>query len=259
MIVRRSLGVNLCNSTGVLECKSCSGFLDPKGDHECPKDGAWVKAHNTIRDVYYETAREGLVECRREQSISFKPECAECHQTLSPDEKENGHSCSKRPARKRKETGTTFTKDDTRIITPSYTADLVFEQGIPGLSVKRTLVDFTIKHEFMDTYRAKEAQKLGSAAHLGEKEKENDYKDRAHKIGHAFVAVAFNSLGYTRPNGEDLAYYLIDQRAKHKGMTFQESASLFWHKLSMSIHRAHALNILRRFRDYSIDQTVPHS
>ncbi len=111
----------------------------------------------------------------------------------------------------------------------------------------------------MDTYRAKEAQKLGSAAHLGEKEKENDYKDRAHKIGHAFVAVAFNSLGYTRPNGEDLAYYLIDQRAKHKGMTFQESASLFWHKLSMSIHRAHALNILRRFRDYSIDQTVPHS
>ena len=80
---------------------------------------------------------------------------------------------------------------------------------------------------------------------------ENDW------IDHDFVAVAFNSLGYTRPNGEILAYYLIDQRAKHKGMKFTESAALFWHTLSMHIHRAHARNILKRLRDISYAKTPP--
>ena len=73
----------------------------------------------------------------------------------------------------------------------------------------------------------------------------------------SFVAVAFNSLGYMRPHGESLAYYLIEQRANQKGMTFQESASLFWHTLSMTIHRAHARNILTRFRDILCTKTAP--
>jgi hypothetical protein len=202
--VRRSLGMNICNSTEIQECKGCEGFMDSKGDHECAKGGAWVKAHNVIRDVYHETARQGLVECRREQLVVFKPECADCHEIFTTVEKGTGHPCPKRATRKAKEAEKPLLEDDNRITTPLYTADIVFEHGIPGLSVKRTIVDFTIKHEFLPTYRYEESLKLGSAAALGEKEKNNDFKKRAEKIDHDFVAVAFNSLGYTRPNGEIL-------------------------------------------------------
>ena len=55
--------------------------------------------------------------------------------------------------RKGKEAEKPLLEDDNRITTPFYTADIVFEHGIPGLSVKRTLVDFTIKHEFLPTCR----------------------------------------------------------------------------------------------------------
>ena len=259
VVVRRSLGVNLCNRAGALECKSCGGFLDLKGDHECPKDGAWVKAHNAVRDLFFETARQGLVECKREQRVTFKPECADCHKILTQEEKGNGHPCPKRATRKATRAEKPSLGDDNRIITPTYTADIVFEEGIPGLTVKRTLVDFTIKHEFLPTYRHEESQKLGSAALIGEKEKDSDFKERSEAINHGFVPVALNSLGHMRPHGVDLAYYLIAQRAHHKGMTFEESASLFWHKLSMTIHQAHARNILTRFRDILYHMTVPRT
>ncbi len=90
-----------------------------------------------------------------------------------------------------------------------------------------------------------------------EGEKNNDYKVRTEKIDYTFVAVAFNCLGHTRPNGAILAQHLIEQRAIHKGMTPAESASLFWHTLSIAIHRAHARNILTRFRDITYNMTVP--
>ena len=257
--VRRSLGMNLCNRTGALECKSCGGFLDLKGDHECPKDGAWVKAHNAVRDLFFETARQGLVQCKKEQAVTFKPECADCHKILTKEEKGNGHPCPKRAKWQARDPKEPSPEDDNRITTLKYTADIDFEEGVPGLSAKPTLVDFTIKHEFLPTYRHAESQKLGSAALTGENEKNHDFKSRSEAIGRSFVAVALNSLGYLRPNGENLAYYLIAQRAHQKGMTFAESASLFWHKLSITIHKAHARNILTRFRDILYNQTMPHT
>lgn len=56
------------------------------------------------------------------------------------------------------------------------------------------------------TREGRRERERGSAAALGEKEKKSDFKKRAEKIEHDFVAIAFDSLGYTRPNGEILAY-----------------------------------------------------
>ena len=75
--------------------------MDSKGDHECAEGGAWVTAHNAIRDVYYETARQGLVECRREQLVVVKKECADCHEIFTTVEKGNGHPCPKRATQRK--------------------------------------------------------------------------------------------------------------------------------------------------------------
>lgn len=257
MVVRRSLGVDVCDKAEELECASCKERMDRKGDHECPKDGAWVKAHNALRDVYYEVAREGLVECQREKQVTFSSECLHCHEILIKEEEKKAHKCSKRKDKKNNENKENQLEEVTRITNPTYTADLIFERGIPGLTVKKTLVDFTIKHELLPTYAHEESLKLGAAAHEGEKEKERKYKERTEKIDQSFLAVAFNSFGYVRPNGESLAYYLIEQRAHQKGMTFNESASLFWHTLSVKSHQAHARSILTRLREviYNIRKT----
>src|SRR5687768_10428035 len=76
----------------------------------------------------------GLVECRKEQQVTFKPERADCHKILSQEEKGNGHPCPKRATRKATGAEKPSLGDDNRIITPTYTADIVFEQGIPGLT-----------------------------------------------------------------------------------------------------------------------------
>jgi hypothetical protein len=220
--VRRSLGVDMC--TEKLECPHCSASLDTKGDHECPKNGAWVKRHNAMRDMLYKTARDGLIECKREERVHFIPDAQPELETPNI-ENEGGNANN-----------------------TSYTADLLLEHGVPGQTRRRTLLDVTIKNEFLPTYLDGAAEKLGAAALRGEKEKDADFRKPIEKIGCDFVPIAADSMGHLRPQGEDVAYYLIAQRALHKGITFAESASLFWHEWSFTIHRANARNILSRYR-----------
>lgn len=55
-------------------------------------------------------------------------------------------------------------------------------------------------------------------------------------------------MGCTSANSKDLAYYLIDQQSKFKGISFAEASAAFWHKLSFLIHRHVSICILRRIR-----------
>ncbi len=67
---RRSLGVDLVSKP--VKCLLCEGMFDKKGDHDCMKKGAIIKRHNVVRDLYLKTAREGLVECKGENTIQLK-------------------------------------------------------------------------------------------------------------------------------------------------------------------------------------------
>ena len=119
---------------------------------------------------------------------------------------------------------------------------------MPGLTIRRTLGDYTVKNEFLSTYRNKAAETLGAAAAIGEKEKNDDFKHRVEKIDHDFLAISCDSMGYLRPQGVTFFNYLIGQRAVHQGMSFNESASHFWHQWSFTIHRENARNILIRYK-----------
>ena len=66
---RRSLGVNLVSKP--VKCLACGMIADQKGDHDCMKNGAVIKRHNVVRDLYLETTKEGLVECKRENTLNF--------------------------------------------------------------------------------------------------------------------------------------------------------------------------------------------
>jgi hypothetical protein len=233
VIARRSLGVPLV--TEHFHCVGCSAVMDIHGDHECPKLGAWVKRHNVLRDLLYTTAREGLVECEREQKVHFHPECHNCLEIFENNQAQESHVCPK-PNENRKP------------FLDNYTADLVLEHGVPGLTLKKTLVDVTIKNEFLPTYLDRSSKALGAAALCGEREKDADFKLRVEKLNRDFIALSCDSMGYVRPIGESLIYYLVQRRAVHKSMTFTDSAALFWHQWSIALHRANARNILARYR-----------
>jgi hypothetical protein len=210
----------------------CCDGLDTKGDHECAKMGAWVKRHNALRNLGFEVAREGFIDTRLEVTKQLLPECRSCKMTLlSPT-----HKCPK-PDEK-----------NCKPLPLVYTADQVISNGVPGLTLRRTLGDYTVKNEFLGTYKHKAAETLGAAAAIGEKEKNDDFKHRVEKIDHDFLAISCDSMGYLRPQGVTFFNYLIGQRAIHKSMSFAESSTLFWHQWSFTIHRENARNILTRYK-----------
>jgi hypothetical protein len=217
-----------------LKCAGCCDGLDTKGDHECAKMGAWVKRHNALRNLGFEVAREGFIDTRLEVTKQLLPECRSCKMTLlSPNQT---HKCP---------------KPDDKNCKPLplvYTADQVISNGVPGLTLRRTLGDYTVKNEFLGTYKHKAAETLGAAAAIGEKEKNDDFKHRVEKIDHDFLAISCDSMGYLRPQGVTFFNYLIGQRAIHKSMSFAESSTLFWHQWSFTIHRENARNILTRYK-----------
>src|SRR5690349_7059218 len=88
-----------------------------------------------------------------------------------------------------------------------FTADQVLA-GVVGPS-RKTLIDYTVKNEFLPTYLNDAAEQLGSAAAKGEKEKNDDFKHRVEKLNLDFLAVSCDNMGYLRPQGVDLFNYLI--------------------------------------------------
>jgi hypothetical protein len=240
--VNRSLGMNIVTEN--FDCLGCHLVLDLKGDHECAKQGAWVKRHNALRDLGLELAREGLTETSGETTFNLLPECPhpKCKETLTPNK---SHECKHHDGKTRKPLKTI------------YTADQVLTNGVIGLTSRKTLIDYTVKNEFLPTYLNDAAEQLGSAAAKGEKEKNDDFQHRVEKLNLDFLAVSCDSMGYLRPQGVEMFTYLIARRAVHKGMTFKESAALFWNKWSFTIHRENARNILTRYRSISYNLTQP--
>jgi hypothetical protein len=205
---RRSLGVDLVSKP--VKCMACEGIADEKGDHDCMKNGAIIKRHNVVRDLYFDTAKEGLVDCDREKTIKFPIGDV-----------------------------------------ASYRADLVFTEPIPGLTSKKSALDFTFHNAYAQSYQKTAEKQEGALALQAEKEKVKKIKKALKKNGWGFLPMGLEAMGYCSENCKDVAYYLIARKAIQKGVPFAETASEFWHRLSFLIHRQVSRNIINRYRRVS--------
>ena len=174
------------------------------------KDGAVIKRHNVVRDLYFDTAHEGLVECKRENTLKL----------LNGD-------------------------------LDSYRADLTFDNPIPGLTSKRTALDFTFHNANAQSYQKTAEKQQGALALLREKEKINNFKNALSNNKWDFLPMGLEAMGYCSENCKDVAYYLIARKSIQKGVPFAETASEFWHRLSFRIHQQVSRNILNRYRRVS--------
>jgi hypothetical protein len=208
VFARRSLGVDLVPEK--MPCKACGKIADIKGDHDCMQDGAVIKRHNVVRDLYLKTAREGLVACRGEDTIKL---------IESPDYK-----------------------------IKNYRADIVFDDAIPGLSSRKTAVDFTFRSAFATSYQNIAEKAEGELALKGEADKVKLVQKALNNTQYDFVPLGLESMGYCSDNCKELAYYLIGQKANQQGVPFAEAASEFWYTLSFLIHRQVARNTINRYR-----------
>ena len=164
-----------------------------------------------VRDLYFDTAKEGLVGCKRENTIKL------LKGTLA-----------------------------------SYRADLTFDSPIPGLTQKKTALDFTFHNANAQSYQITAAEKQqGALALLGEKEKNKKVKSALTLNDWDFVPMGLEAMGYCSENCKDVAYYLIARKTVQNGVPFAETASEFWHRLSFLIHQQVSRNILNRYRRVS--------
>jgi hypothetical protein len=206
---RRSLGVDLVSKP--VKCLLCSHLFDTKGDHDCMKGGAVIKRHNVVRDLYFETAREGLVACKRENTIKFqRGKLATYRADLTLDE-------------------------PIPWLTSKMAAlDFTFHNAM-AQSYKKTAAE----------------KQQGALAELAEKEKKDKYKQALTDNNWDFIPLGLEAMGYSSDSCKDVAHYLIARKAIQKGVPFAEIASEFWHRLSFLIHRQVSRNILNRYRRVS--------
>ena len=137
---------------------------------------------------------------------------------------------------------------------PNYKADLVCHKPIPGLTKGPALFDVTFRNEFNAIHITQASEKVGAAAEAGEKAKNKQYAKACKENGWEFVPLAFDRMGYARPNVEQLANYLAQEKAFFTGMTFAECEHQFWHDIAFAIHRTNARNVLQRFRSIAYSQ-----
>jgi hypothetical protein len=129
----------------------------------------------------------------------------------------------------------------------SYRADFLFARGIPGISDHPTAFDITVSCPFNQTaLRHAISEDLATAEAAG-KRKDDEQKDDLAALHYGFVPLPFESTGGHTPQVATLVHYLAQQKEIMTAIPFGESNTRLWQLLSVTLQRANAFAIKRRY------------
>ena len=128
----------------------------------------------------------------------------------------------------------------------TYKADLVLENGIPGLTNRPTACDMTVTCNFNKTMVKRSAKDELAAAMSGETRKDKELKDRCDSANYDFVPLSFEAMGGHSETILPLAHYLVTQKSFMKNIPFNEASSHFWQELSVTLQKVNARAVFDR-------------
>ena len=119
--------------------------------------------------------------------------------------------------------------------------DFILTEIIPGVTTRKGAFDFTVTNSFAPYILDKTAKAPGKAIDLGIKRKNRETDVKAlDDLGFDFVPLSFESHGGFDSKTENLALYLLSEKALVQNRDLSEVSAEFWQRLSITIHRSNA-------------------
>ena len=137
---------------------------------------------------------------------------------------------------------TKYTLSDTE----SYRPDIVLSEGIPGMSTRKTALDWTFTNAFASYMFRRAANGPLVAANSGAARKTKQNEKRMSTVGCDFIALSFEVTGGCTPETEACINYVLSQKALVHNLPFSEVYSEFWLSLSCTIQKANARALRER-------------
>jgi hypothetical protein len=152
--------------------------------------------------------------------------------------------------------------EDTIVKSPTstYRADFLFPRGIPGFTDEATAFDLTVSCPLNKTILPRAAWKDLATAEAAEQRKEKEQEKELKELHFDFVALPFETTGGHTPQVATLVHYIAHQKELMTGIPFSENVTRLWELLSVTLQRANAFAIKRRFmqlKDYCDDALLP--
>ena len=129
----------------------------------------------------------------------------------------------------------------------TYRADFLFSHGIPGISDGPTAFDVTVTCPLNATSVSRASREDLSAAHVAENHKNREQKADLLALGYGFIPLPFETTGGHTGQVATLVHYLAQQKAVMTGIPFAENVTRLWELLSVTLQRANAFAIKRRY------------
>lgn len=129
----------------------------------------------------------------------------------------------------------------------TYRADFLIPTGIPRISDRPTAFDVVVTCPLNQTLVKRAAANDLASADAAEKRKYKEQKEDLEKLGYGFVPVPFETTGGHTALVATLVHYLAQQKAIMTGIPFAENVTRLWELLSVTLQRANAFAIKRRY------------
>jgi len=131
--------------------------------------------------------------------------------------------------------------------TSSYRGDFLLSRGIPGYADRPTMFDVTVTCPMNKTTISRAAKIDLFSAQAAAARKDEEQKDDLDALNYDFVALPFETTGGHTPEVATLVHYLAQQKEIMTGIPFGENTRRLWELLSVTLQRANAFAIKRRY------------
>jgi len=129
----------------------------------------------------------------------------------------------------------------------SYRGDFLFSRGIPGYCDKPTHFDLTIICPLNKTSIRNAAHTDLYSAEQAAKRKEKEQAEDLQDLNYDFMPLPFETTGGHTQEVAVLVHYIAKQKELMTGIPFGENTKRLWELLSVTLQRANAFAIKRRY------------
>ncbi len=128
----------------------------------------------------------------------------------------------------------------------TYRTDIMTAEAIPGLTLRKTALDFTITNPFASYMKSKSSKEALAAARSGNDRKVKENLDCLKTVGCDFLALSFEATGGCTLETEKCIQYILSQKALVQNMSFSEVSTEFWQSLSITMQLANGRALYER-------------
>jgi hypothetical protein len=143
--------------------------------------------------------------------------------------------------------------------TSTYRPDFIISRGIPGFCDEPVGLDMVVTCPLNKTLISKAAKQDLASAMVASDRKDKEQKEDLEKINYGFMPLALETTGGHSKEVATLVHFIAKEKQLMTGIPFGENATYLWELLSVTLQRANAFAIKKRYFETLPDKEVKES